>query len=756
MAGTKSKQVISDQITVIGVVQGVGFRPFVARLAAARGWKGYVKNCGGYVEIVVQASKSDAAPLPKEALRAFLHDLSFCSGAQIVSASHACISATAYPEFFIAESTESEQQAVVLPADLPVCERCLQEMKAETNRRYGHGFISCVDCGPRYSIIEEIPYDRPTTTMGDFPMCRQCEREYYESEDRRYYAQTICCHECGPVLRYRDKEGKEQTGEQALSAAIGALERNQIVAVKGIGGYHLACTPFCSKTVQRLRQLKGREEKPFAVMFRDLSLVREYCELSGEEESLLCSPARPIVLLKAKGRSLCPEVSCGSLDLGVFLPYTPYQHQILESCGVLIMTSANLSDQPILREDQDISFDLCDGILYHYRRIAVSLDDSVACLSDGEPLMIRRGRGYVPLPLYLPRRNRQPQAFAAGGDLKAVFGLQKEGFFYLSQPFGDLKSRKNSEVYRENVKRMERLFQVRPEYAVCDLHPLYYSAAYAETLDVPLIRLQHHYTHILSVMAEHQLQEPVLGIAFDGTGYGTDGTVWGGEFLLCREDGFSRLGALQKTPVIGSDESMKDAAKTAVCMLLAAGQGNEMQDARYSILKRALKQNINTVASSSMGRLFDGVSALLGVCGYNRYEGEAAIRLEQLARTALLGKKDPLPLAFSIEETDGMLQLGTSALWSGLLEGRQDPARAALGFHWALAAACRDMALVLAERTGVWQAALSGGVFQNRLLLHRTRQLLTEAGFQVYTNHQVPPGDGGLALGQLYYCNQNH
>ena len=755
MAGTQGKQIISNKITVIGVVQGVGFRPFVARLAVKHGLKGYVKNCGGYVEIVVQTAENTNALLSQESLRTFLHDLSCRSpqGVQIVYCHQEQILTPIYPDFFIAESTESKQQAVLLPADLPVCADCLKEMDDHTNRRKNHSFISCVDCGPRYSIVEKIPYDRPTTTMVDFPMCSQCEKEYVQPEDRRYYAQTICCHQCGPVLYYRDKNGQECEADNAISATVQALRRNQIVAIKGIGGYHLACTPFNSATIQRLRQLKGREEKPFAVMFRDMALVREYCKVSPEEEALLTSPARPIVLLEANGHMLCQEVACGNLDLGVFLPYTPYQHQILQQCGLLIMTSANLSDAPILREDQRVSFHLCDGLLYHKRRIATTLDDSVACISDGTPLIIRRGRGYVPLPFYFPM-HKAPQAFAAGGDLKSVFGLQKNGFFYLSQPFGDLKGVENRQVYEENVRRMKHLFQILPEYAICDLHPRYHSVAYAKSLPVPLIQLQHHYAHILSVMAENRLQEPVIGVAFDGTGYGTDDTIWGGEFLLCQTDNFRRLGTLEPTLMISSDESMKDATKTAMCMLIAAGQGNAMQDSRYPVLKAALTQNINTVKSSSIGRLFDGVSALLGVCRYNHYEGEAAIGLEQLARTTLLQKESPLPLSFSLKESAGLLQLDMSSLWAELLEGKQSPAKAALGFHLALARGCRDMVVELAQQTGIWRAALSGGVFQNRLLLYYTKHLLQQAGIQVYTNHQVPPGDGGLALGQLYYQNQ--
>lgn len=779
----KSKRIVK-KIKVYGMVQGVGFRPLVYSIAQKYGLHGVVRNVGGYVEIFIEATEG--------AQDSFLSEL--------LEKRHACEIVKLEEEelerlpvfpsrnegdgFVILDSEENDEFSVI-PPDLPVCEECRKELYDETDRRYQNPFISCTHCGPRYTIIEKLPYDRENTSMTDFALCDSCLEEYTSPESRRHHAQTISCNDCGPYLIYRSLTDSPQGSRSisreidhraALKEAVQALKSGGILAVKGIGGYHLVCSPFHNDTVEKLRKLKGREQKPFAVMFETPEAIKEYCVVTAEEQSLLETKARPICLLYMHRNCFAPSVTQGSIYCGAFLPYTPLQLLLTEQCGPLIMTSANLSGQPIIREEKDIfalASPYLSGILYHHRRIVRSVDDSVAKMIDGKPQLIRRSRGYVPYPVFLRVKGREKfQVFAAGGDLKAAYCLFKNKSAVVSQYFGDLEEEAVMEEYISSGKELSELLKITPTHVVCDLHPNYFSSRYAKGLGLPVLEVQHHHAHIASVMAEHDLEGKVIGIAFDGTGYGTDGAVWGGEFLLCEEAKFRRAARLRYIPILGGDESMKDAKKTASCYLCDMKLSEFCRDERLPVIKAALEQKVNTIQTSSMGRLFDAVSSLLDISQENRYEGECAIRLEAEAVLALRENILPVELSFAIEEKDGIIEIDpepvlrtiVEALYNEMNENKtveHTPAdqklqhertrRAyALGFHYAVADMMVKVCELLRTECKTDTVALSGGVFQNTVLTERACRLLREHGFRVYYNLAVPPNDGCISLGQTY------
>ncbi|MGC6175842.1 carbamoyltransferase HypF [Lacrimispora sp. 38-1] len=740
------------KIKVCGIVQGVGFRPLVYRAAREMGIKGWVRNVGGDVEIVAQA--------PKTAVDRFLSDLKENKERryEILNMEMEELPVSVFDDFVIIPSGEAKEVSMI-PVDLPVCPECLKELADQSDRRYGNPFISCMACGPRYTIIEEMPYDRDNTVMKDFPMCSACNKEYTSPQSRRFHAQTISCNDCGPYLLYQDnrhREAKELTDREALKKAIKVLADGGIVAVKGVGGYHLVCSPFLEPSVVRLRQCKGREEKPFAVMFHSVSEIKKYCDVSEEEEILLASKARPIVLLPMQEDLMAPSTNKKSLYCGAFLPYTPLQHLLTEELGPLIMTSANVSGQPIIREDDcmlSLSDPFPDGVLYNKRRIVRSVDDSVAKVVAGSPQLIRRSRGYVPYPVFLQKeKGGETEIFAAGGDLKAAFCLCRGERAVVSQYFGDLEECGVMEEYKKSYKDLTCLLNITPGLAVCDFHPNYHSARFAQSLLLPFIKVQHHHAHIASVMAEHGLKGPVIGVAFDGTGYGTDGSIWGGEFLICEGKEFVRAAHLSPFPVLGGDQSMRDGKKTAVCYLHHAGLDSFFPDERKHIITAALEQRINTVSTSSMGRLFDAAASVLQIAYENRYEGECAILLEREAEIARREHIKPPSLPFLIKEEEEVLKLDPRPFFEAAVncKDRGMTGALALGFHHAAAEGIAGICEKLGSRHHISDVALSGGVFQNTVLTELTLTLLRERGFRVYINRLVPPGDGGLSLGQIY------
>lgn len=761
-------------ITIVGLVQGVGFRPYVARLAQKWRVHGEVRNDGGAVNINAAA--------PPASLDAFINDLTRDppENSEII---HMSVEENGLfeqetgnePEGFrIVESVEGRKDIIILPPDLPVCDTCLAEMHDPNDRRHLHPFISCTNCGPRYSIINSAPYDRQNTSMDIFPLCESCGQEYEEKDNRRLHAQTVSCHDCGPALLLLSETGLVK-GHETLDKAVSLLKDEGILAVKGIGGYHFICNPSSDRAVLDLRRMKAREQKPFAVCYPDMIAVKRHHEVSAREEELLRSKARPIVLLERKD-FLCgdnlhedPEhghscaisryVSQNSRYTGAFLPYTPVLHMITEQFGPVVATSANITDSPIIFRDRDIrefKSPYLKGILTHGREIVTNQDDSVAWVVNGEAQVLRRSRGYVPLPVHissLGAADMDTTVFAAGGHLKSTFCFQKGHYAFLSQYLGDLGSLESYDAYRENVAHMKDLLRLEPVLAVCDLHPDYQSTDFVRESGMEYIGVQHHHAHTAAVMAEHGLTDPVIGVSFDGTGYGTDGAVWGGEFLICNEENFTRAGHLKYMPILAGDESMRDVAKTAICFLEGLELGGIIADERYPVIKAALKKGFGVIPTSSMGRLFDAVSAILGLCSYSRYEGEAAILLENAASSILRNGSFPYEMNFDIIKRDGTFVLDSGRMLNTLVEAHQkgeSAASLALGFHRAVVNAVIGVCGGLREEYSIGIVALSGGVFQNRILAEEITYGLLREGFRVYSGREIPPNDSGISLGQAY------
>ncbi|HMM06074.1 MAG TPA: carbamoyltransferase HypF [Clostridiales bacterium] len=751
----------TEKITIWGIVQGVGFRPFIAKLGDEMAMAGVVRNNGGLVEITVTDTK--------ERIDAFVTAIEAGKPlpAEIVHLRREIKPQREFQGFSIAASGQIDDEAPMIPADLALCPACFNDLNDKANPRYRHPFISCMACGPRYTIIDKIPYDREHTAMADFPMCSFCEKEYTDRKDRRYHAQTISCHDCGPQLK-QYQSGLEK--EDAVKEAISLLIKGEIIAVKGVGGYNFIASPFCHEAVTRLRELKGREEKPFAVMFYDENQVREYCCLTEAESALLNSAARPIVLLETKKAAFSPEVNKTSRYTGSFLPSMGLQYLLIEACGPLIVTSGNLSDMPMIREDEKMfrlyeeKKELLAAVFYHDRGIRMTVDDSVVRVIDHQPQMIRRAKGYAPVPLFIAADvplKKEDQILALGGQLKAAFTLSKSHFAYVSQFFGDLDAEEIRENYVETIESLKALFHITPQLLVTDMHPLYFTydfaKEYGEKHQIPILRVQHHHAHVASVMAEHGLDGDVIGVSFDGTGYGADGTIWGGEFLVCNGAKYLRAAHLQTMPMIGGDNSMKEAWKTAMCYMASVGGAAEKSplstDNRYAVVKAGLYHGINGIGSSSMGRLFDAVAALLGIAMENRYEGECAIMLENAAARAETLGLSPHKMVFMYWNDGGVWQISAAPILQAIARGLDQGVAIdcmALGFHQAVGDMVAALAEKIREEVPTNQVALTGGVFQNKILMEYTLSLLRTKGFDVYYNISVGPNDGGVSLGQTY------
>ena len=751
MAGEQGESGRSwHKITIRGIVQGVGFRPFVYREARNFCIRGTVKNTAGLVEITASGPQLKSFV---ESVKKNKPGLSLIESVEIVPCEEP---ACATDGFSVVESAEAESGKAAggpgeprfFPPDLGLCDSCRGEIHSPDSRRYRHYFNSCTACGPRFSVLKAFPYDRANTSMEAFPMCAACSGEYHDSGERRFHAETICCNSCGPKLFYR-RGNSTYKDEEAFSRALEDLPGG--IAIKGMGGYHLACSPYLAEAVRGLRALKGREKKPFALMFRDTAAIAGVCEINREEESLLTSQARPIVLLKMKHNPFADEVFSGAQGrCGCFLPYTPLHELLLKEIPCLVMTSANFSSMPIMKSEAEI-FPLMDKVLFHNREIVRGVEDSVLQVAD-RPLFIRRARGYTPLPVLMENLGNAP-LLAMGGDLKAAFGFLSKNTFTLSQYMGDLESAPALLQYETGIADFGRLFAVQPRAIACDAHPGYFSSRLAKKLastrKLPLIPVYHHHAHVASVMAEHGLKR-VLGVAFDGSGYGEDAAIWGGEFLLCEEAACRRLGRLAYTEILGADTAALDAAKTAACYLFANGlkaKGIAAANPGSAVIHAALRSHTNTFVTSSMGRLFDAVAALLGICQTNSYEGECATLLQYAAEKEAFAAVRPPDMRFTCAMEGGQTVFGFADILQKCLE---KPEGAALGFHRAVCDMIVQMCLKARETEKISDVALSGGVFQNILLLEMVRAGLAEHGFAVYTNEAVPPNDGGLALGQAY------
>ncbi|HXK43646.1 MAG TPA: carbamoyltransferase HypF, partial [Anaerolineae bacterium] len=759
------------RISITGVVQGVGFRPFVYNLARRLGVRGWVLNHSGGVDI-----EAEAAP---ETLTAFLAALRAEAPplARIASLEATPIPSNGYTTFEIRHSEAQEGRFVLISPDVATCPDCLRELFDPADRRYRYPFINCTNCGPRFTIITDIPYDRPYTTMRVFPLCDACRAEYENPADRRFHAQPNACPECGPHLTLLAQGAATAAG--ALADAVERLLKGEIVAVKGLGGFQLACDATAAEAVQRLRERKHRPHKPFAVMVASLEEARLYCEISPEEAALLTSPQAPIVLLRrrtpdgAVGQaSVVPEVAPNQHTLGLMLPYTPLHHLLLHDVGrPLVMTSGNLSEEPIAKDNDEALerlADIADAFLLHDRDIYARYDDSVVQVSrfanpkSGSPTpklqIMRRARGYAPFPIPLPFE--VGQVFAAGPLLKNTFTLTRERYAFVSQHIGDLENLETLEHYEAALATYQRLFRIAPERVVCDLHPDYLSTRFAEDfarahgLPAPT-RVQHHRAHLAACLADNGWPRdggPVIGVALDGTGYGDDGAIWGGEWFLGDYDGMRRVAHLEPLPLPGGDAATRAPWRIAVAYLHALLEPEDFPadlcfagfcPGEAGFIRQQIEKGLNVPRTTSMGRLFDAVSALLGVRSEISYEAQAAMELEQLA----WGAQDWRPFPFAIEDDVVRLAPLFYALLETLERGVALPDIAAR-FHATVARMVLEVCVRLRDASGVTTVALSGGVFQNALLLDLTVPVLEAADFDVLVHHQVPCNDGGLSLGQ--------
>ncbi|MFD9209285.1 carbamoyltransferase HypF [Streptomyces sioyaensis] len=771
------------RITVRGVVQGVGFRPFVHTLATELGLTGHVTNTGDGVIAEVEGAPA--------ALARFVARLGAEAPplAVVEAVEGEDIAAAGDTGFRILPSRADGPSRTLVSPDAATCDACLAELADPADRRYRHPFLTCTHCGPRFTIVTAVPYDRALTTMDRFPMCARCAREYADPADRRFHAQPIACHDCGPRLRLltadpadRTRAPHPATGPDPVADTRRLLADGAIVAVKGLGGYHLVCDASDDTAVTSLRRRKSRGDKPFALMARQLTDVEHLVRLRDEERALLTGPVRPIVLLRRAPHPAPPPdapvlsaaVAPGSPDLGVMLPYTPLHHLLLGLPGdppgprLLVMTSGNIAGEPIVTDDDEAVARLArlaDAWLVHDRPIHLPCDDSVVRISDGEPLFVRRSRGYAPFPVPLPVPVRP--ALAAGGDLKNVLCLAEGRRAWLSAHIGDMDDLATQLAFEKAEAHLETVTGVRPELLAADRHPGYRSGRWAErhTDGRALVRVQHHHAHIAAAMAEHGLgdRQPVIGVAFDGTGYGDDHAVWGGEILLADYDGYRRFGQLAYVPLPGGDTTVRRPYRMALAHLRAAGLDwaadlppvAACPTEERPLLARQLERHLNCVPTSSMGRLFDAVSSLAGICHHAGYEAQAAVALEAAALTA---GEDPGPGYTFALHTAPPGQAGAdtvadpapvlTAIVEDLRAGTA-PALIAARFHTAVAELVRRCAALARQRAGLTTVALTGGVFANTLLAEATARLLRQDGFTVLRHRRVPPNDGGLALGQI-------
>ena len=765
-----NKKELTWRIQVYGIVQGVGFRPTVSRHATSNGICGTVCNKGPYVEIYAQGQKKQ--------MEGFLKDLEVQppKRAAILKINTEDVTVETdmhFETFDIIESEKTKGEIFVSP-DIAICEECKEEMYDPKDRRYLHPFINCTCCGPRLTILDALPYDRERTSMKEFPMCPDCAEEYEDETTRRYDAQPVCCNKCGPEVYLI---GRSERGRDAIIYTRRMISEGKIVAIKGIGGFHLCCDATNEEAVQRLRTLKRRPAKPFAVMAKDESVVKRECVVTPEQEMILTGHQKPILLLdKENGGRLTPSIAPGNPKVGVMLPYAPVQLLIfqyddgIKMPDILVMTSGNTSGAPICREDTEAVAELshlCDAMLSHNRKIRIRADDTVMDFYKNEPYMIRRSRGYAPLP-FMMSTDWKGKVLAVGGELKNTFCIGVDSRFYPSPYVGDLEDLRTVKALQETIQRFQTLLEVHPQVVVCDLHPKYNSTVVAEELGYPIVKVQHHYAHILSCMVENDCQEPVIGVAFDGTGYGTDGTIWGGEILLADYEDFTRFGNITPFLQIGGDVSAKEGWRIAVSMIYGYTKDRELageimkkldlcSEKESKVQFAMADRKLNAVLSTSVGRLFDAVSAILGIRHKSSFEGEASMALEFAAEAyeqkdheqKQNEKIDPL-----VYEEDGHVILNTQLLVQRIVEAKlqgADSGRLAYWFHEILAEQITAVCVEARNVSGRQKAVLSGGVFQNRLLLRLTEERLTEEGFEVLRHRMVPPNDGGIAVGQAAY-----
>jgi hydrogenase maturation protein HypF len=740
------------KVIVRGMVQGVGFRPFVYRLATQLKLSGWVLNAGQGVFIEVEG--------PRDGLQLFLLRLEKEKPplAAIQSLESSFLDAAGYDGFHIRYSEQSGRKTVLISPDVAVCTDCLRDIFDPENRRYRYPFTNCTNCGPRFSIIEALPYDRAHTSMKRFAMCRACEREYHDPFDRRFHAQPNGCPHCGPHLEFWDARGRPLgKKEQALESAVDIVRDGQILALKSVGGFQLIVDARHADSVRRLRARKRREEKPFALLYPSLDLVHQDCAVSKLEARLLQAPEAPIVLLSRKlsNSLLAPGVAPSSSSLGVMLPYSPLHHLLMRDLAFpVIATSGNLSNEPICIDEHEALQRLegvADYFLVHNRPIVRHMDDSVARVICDREMVLRRARGYAPLPIH--RKNALPCVLGTGAHLKNSVALSVGNEIFISQHIGDLETSAAFSAFRGTVADLPRLYEAEPSIIACDLHPDYLSTKHASRMQLPALRVQHHFAHVLACLAENELEGSVLGVAWDGTGYGADGTVWGGEFLLTDEESFQRAAHFRQFRLPGGDAAVKEPRRTALGVLYEIWGDNVISDRRLApiasfsdselaVIAQMLTKGINSPLTSSAGRLFDAVASILGLRQLVTFEGQSAMELECAVQPDI---DDHYPFEITNESPSIVdwgpmipeilldLQKGDSA---GIISAK---------FHNTLT----EIIVAVARKVGEPRILLTGGCFQNRFLIERSIRRLSEAGFQPYWHQRVPPNDGGIALGQI-------
>jgi hydrogenase maturation protein HypF len=741
------------EINITGLVQGVGFRPFVYRLAQELGLNGWVNNSAQGVLIQVEGSP--------EKLTQFLTTLQSENPprSRIYSLKFKPIEAIHCRNFEIRESIGGNTTTPILP-DLSTCSDCLKEIFDPHNRRYHYPFTNCTNCGPRYSIIHSLPYDRPNTSMKGFSMCVDCQNEYEDPRDRRFHAQPNACPVCGPQLVLQNAQGEILSiKNQALLETIHAIQQGKIVAIKGLGGFQLIVSAIDSVAVQKLRERKHRPDKPFALMYPNLDLIQQDCEVNGLEEKLLTSPEAPIVILKKKrhhSQHLAPEIAPNNPYLGVMLPYTPLHHLLLAKLNIpLVATSANLSDEPICIDEKEALVrleNIADLFLTHNRPIVRPLDDSIARIINHQETLLRRARGYAPFSIPLADQHSDlPPILAVGGHLKNTIAIAHYQNIYLSQHIGDLSNTLTYEAFNQTIENLGGLYEFKPQIIAHDAHPDYLSSQYTHTQDLHLIPIQHHYAHILSCLVDNQLEPPVLGIAWDGTGYGADHTLWGGEFIHVTQTNWQRIAYFQPFKLLGGEKSVKEPQRIALSLLsqldinllenLPVTLKNQFTKNELTLLKNILAKNLNCPLTSSVGRLFDGISSILGICHQVSFEGQAAIALEF---ATLETKTD--------EFYDFNLTQNKIIQWQPMLRAiladlnHNIPINfISAKFHNTLV----EIIVAIAKLVGEKKVILTGGCFQNLYLIEKATTRLKIENFVPYWHHQIPSNDGGIAVGQI-------
>ena len=728
-------------ISIHGIVQGVGFRPFIHRLVSQYGLCGFIKNTSSGVELELEGDRETlerfAAELPKRAPKlAVIESMDIRYTGELAG----------FTDFQIRKSKTEEFRNTLISPDICICDDCLRELRDKKDRRYRYPFINCTNCGPRFTIIKDVPYDRAKTSMSAFPMCPDCDREYHDIENRRYHAQPDCCPDCGPRVFFLDAEGREQPGD-AIELARQALKDGKIIAVKGLGGMHLACRCDDEEIAKTLRRRKQRDEKPFAIMCRDAETAKQICLVSPEEEAILTGFRRPIVLLEKRQPGLT-HIS-ENRTVGVMLPYTPLHYLLFgDDMDMLIMTSANLSDTPIMFKNAEAVEKLrgiADGFLLHDREIQTRCDDSLCWVLDGGEYHARRSRGYVPFPVKVP--GSRGMVLACGAEQKASFCLSKEDYVFPSQHIGDLKNMETLENYRQQIAHFQRLFDIEPRLIACDMHPDYLSTAYAEERGaqegLPVIQVQHHHAHMASCMADNGLEGPVIGLVWDGTGYGSDGTIWGGECLIGDYQGFRRFGSIRPIPLPGGDRAVKETERVAFSLLYRADcDVSGIKNSR--MYAQMLEKGLNCPLSSGMGRLFDGAAAIVEIKRLCSYEGQGAVLLE----AAALEDEGEYPVAWEGEP----LRFDWRPMIRAMVGDREqgtETGRIAARFMNTLVRMGTEQCAAARRESGINDVVLSGGSFQNMYIMKRLPKALEKLGFRVWHHRRVSTNDEGIALGQM-------